>query len=826
MRKNLPNFVFFLVIVGGLWFLLNYAEKNWLPKPAVKPDPNAQRIEDEKRLAEAFEEREARKTAAGAMVGVAVTVAAEISEDARRQAAAVAASDSRKAPARAVGGVAATAVDPTIPKPPEPSKIEAKPVDPPELIELGNNEGYYNRVLLTTQGGGVQQLILSRFEEADRLGNGVPRQPLYLIPGVPRVRQKFLKDNFLAPNLKPGFVPVPADLAAPAYTVFHYPTPDHKFPDPKLGEMNWKVASKDHPEGGVHTVTFEAELGDPHFVKFRKTYSLGPKDYHFSLKIEIERLPGGEKGKGQLRYQLSGPRGLPVEGEWYTSMFRVALVGWADRKGVARRQYETANEVAAKQGGDQVFKGENTIRYMAVATQFFTSAVAIDDTAEGAAKNPWSYVRATTEVPLDKKSNPNDANFDDVTVRAASDTLDLAAGEKITHSYIVYNGPAKVRLLGLMEGDRAVDPALVKRYQNNLGLNTITDFQSPTWLGTFANTIYWTDLVIAFTNLMHWLLAAIHTVVPNWALCIVVLTVMVRLLLLIPSKKQTAMNLRMMAVQKKLAPQFEELKKKYEGDFHGYNRAKMQLMMAHGVNPAAQLGGCLLLFLQMPVMMGLYFCLQESVFFRLESFLWVENLAAPDMMVWWGEKIPMISTPDGLGGMLYLGPYFNLLPILAVVLMIGQQLKMLPPPTDDQSRQQRMMMKIMMFIMPLMFYKFAAGLALYFIVGSIWGLVERKLIAKSAAATADTTPAGGAGFTKVTVIDAPPKPKGMFGRFREALRERIEEAQRHADEQSRRQIINDKDSPNDGGGQGQPPPRRDNDRRDNDRRDKKKKRRK
>ena len=81
--------------------------------------------------------------------------------------------------------------------------------------------------------------------------------------------------------------------------------------------------------------------------------------------------------------------------------------------------------------------------------------------------------------------------------------------------------------------------ALVKRYQEKLGLQTITDFRSDTWLGRFANLIYWTDLVIFFTNLMHWLLASIHSIVPNWAVSIIVLTVMVRLLLHYPSQKQT-----------------------------------------------------------------------------------------------------------------------------------------------------------------------------------------------------------------------------------------------------------------------------------------------
>ena len=52
----------------------------------------------------------------------------------------------------------------------------------------------------------------------------------------------------------------------------------------------------------------------------------------------------------------------------------------------------------------------------------------------GAAKNPWAYVRATTELPFDKKSNPEMPYFDDVTVRAASDVIDLAPPVRKTGS--------------------------------------------------------------------------------------------------------------------------------------------------------------------------------------------------------------------------------------------------------------------------------------------------------------------------------------------------------------------------------------------------------
>ncbi|MBA4190984.1 MAG: hypothetical protein C0467_23610 [Planctomycetaceae bacterium] len=800
MRNNVLNVLFFLVVAVGFYFLWTYAEKNWLPQP-----PNPAEIARKKAEAEAK----------------------RLEEEGEKLLALQKAENDKKAAAGAVAGAAGTTVPPVnpTPKPPEPPKI-VPPRERPTLIKMGDSS-FYNQVLLSTQGGGVQQIVLPKFQEADRLGREVKDTPLYLIPGTIRHRHLYLAESYHTPDLQPGKVPADNDLAEPSYTIFHYPTPDEKVPDTKLGEMLWKVVAEEHPADGEHKVVFEAELGEPYFFKFRKTYTLAPKNYHIGLKIEIERMAGGAKGKSPLRYQLSGPHGLPIEGEWYSNIHRNALIGWNDRKGTPRRQYETSVEVASKRGGEPVPRGENTFKYMAVATQYFASAVAIDDTAEGSAKNPWAYVRATTELPFDKKSDKNIPYFDDVTVRAASEVIDLAPGEPaVTHSYIIYNGPAKVKLLGLMEKDRAVEQTLVDRYQDKLGLKTITDYQSPTWLGAFASTIYWTDIVIAFTNLMHWLLATIHTIVPDWALCIVGLTVVVRLVLLVPSKKQTKMNLKMMEVQKKLAPQLEDMKKKYGDDFHGYNRAKMQLMMANGANPLAAMGGCLLLFVQMPIMMGLYFCLQESVFFRLEHFLWIDNLAAPDMTLWWGEHIPYLSTPDQIGGMLYLGPYLNVLPILVVILMMGQQLAMLPPPIDEQAKQQRMMMKMMMFIMPLLFYKFAAGLALYFIIGTIWGLAERKLISKSnlaAAAAAEAAAADGsanAGSPNGTPqVDNTPKEKGRFGRLREAVKKRVEEIQRQADEQSKRQIRNDKGGPDAGSGDGANP-RRD------DRRDKKKKRRK
>lgn len=138
------------------------------------------------------------------------------------------------------------------------------------------------------------------------------------------------------------------------------------------------------------------------------------------------------------------------------------------------------------------------------------------------------------------------------------------------------------------------------------------------------------------------------------------------------SRRQALMSQKM----QELGPELKKLNEKYKNDPQARVQATMELYRKHNVKPIA---GCLPLFLQMPIFLGLYYALSESVEFRLADFLWIPNLAAPDMLFWWGESIPWISDPNSLGSMLYLGPFFNLLPILAVGFMVLQQ-KMLTPP--------------------------------------------------------------------------------------------------------------------------------------------------
>jgi len=658
-----------------------------------------------------------------------------------------------------------------------------------ELIGMGRiATPFHLQVLLNTRGGSIQQVVLTDFQHADREGLGVKNpdgtaKPLHLIPGVVVDRKPTIREQkeVKVPELVEGKLTLdPVEVEHPSYVMYHYEKPSDSQPVDTLANREWRLVQRDTAnDSDTHTVQFETELGAPFYIKITKTFTLSRSDYHVGLTVSITPFerPAGAKSE-EFRYQIDGPRGMPIEGEWYTPTYRTGVVGWP-----GTRALEEPRVVRNQSGSDQ-HRGtdKQPIRYAAVMIQYFASALAVDNVqVEGQNRDFIEYVRFTPHGPVHKIDKHDQTFLDDMTFRVVTRPVDTSV--TTTHSYVLYQGPVKVRLLKQLQGAKAVPEETVNRYRDELNLSTLTDAHMPNWLGRFASAIFWTDLVILFTNLIHSLLYYLSQLIPNLGICVIVITMLVRGALHPFSRRQMINAKKMQAKQEKLAPEVKKLTEQYKDDFNRLQAEKMKLYRQHGINPAAMMGGCLLLLCQMPVFMGLYYALQESVFFRLESVFgeaWIPNLAAPDMLVWWTESIPFLSEPEDLGGMIYLGPYFNLLPFIAVGLMMYVQSKMMPKSDDPQVQMQQKTMKIMMIIMLLFFYKSPAGLAIYFICSSVWGMIERKLIPKQVV-DAEVAAEEGPG-PKETAKPKPTEPKGWLGKKMAGWRERwekiLEEAQK------------------------------------------------
>jgi YidC/Oxa1 family membrane protein insertase len=107
---------------------------------------------------------------------------------------------------------------------------------------------------------------------------------------------------------------------------------------------------------------------------------------------------------------------------------------------------------------------------------------------------------------------------------------------------------------------------------------------------------------------------------------------------------------------------------------------------------------------------------------------WASNLAGPDMFLFWGDWLWGYLSGRGTG---WLGPYFNILPVLVVVLFLAQQKMFMPPATDEQTAMTQKMMNIMTLMMGLFFFRVPAGLCIYFITSSLWGICERIFVKKT-----------------------------------------------------------------------------------------------
>jgi YidC/Oxa1 family membrane protein insertase len=189
---------------------------------------------------------------------------------------------------------------------------------------------------------------------------------------------------------------------------------------------------------------------------------------------------------------------------------------------------------------------------------------------------------------------------------------------------------------------------------------------------------------------LFWLLSQLHKLLGNWGWSIIAIVVVLKALLYWPSKKQYQSMAKMRAVQ----PRIEALKERYGDDKQALNVAMFELYKKEKVNPAA---GCWPILVQMPIFLGLYWVLVETVEFRHAPWVgWIQNLTAPD-------------------------PYFVLPALNLAVMYLTQRLT----PTPGMDPMQKKMMQFMPLVFGVMMAFFPAGLVLYWVTNGALGLLQQ-----------------------------------------------------------------------------------------------------
>ena len=268
-------------------------------------------------------------------------------------------------------------------------------------------------------------------------------------------------------------------------------------------------------------------------------------------------------------------------------------------------------------------------------------------------------------------------------------------------------------------------------------------------------------------------LRGIHFLVRDWAIGIIILVVVVRMILHPITKKSQVQMMTMGKQMQTLQPEIEKLKKKYKDNQQALNKEMMKLYREKGVNPAGMLG-CLPMFLQMPIWIALYAMLFLAIELRHEPAFYgffqifggwefLQDLSSPDAFIRFADHPVRLDFP-----LLYSLDFsaLNILPLVWAVVMYFQQKYMTPPPANEQAAQQQKMMKFMTLLFPIFLYSAPSGLTLYILASSAAGIVDSKLVRKHIKEKEE------AGTLLQKKEKKKPKPGGIMDRLGKALEAR------------------------------------------------------
>ena len=438
--------------------------------------------------------------------------------------------------------------------------------------------------------------------------------------------------------------------------------------------------------------------------------------------------------KTQLEYAIDGPNGLPTEGWWYAARVSRSWGSLGVRDVAMRFVGEpstlisglTLTDEDAEQSASAILD-EKPLSFAGVDALYFASGLL--PAVEGTEIPQLAEVQSIVVGDVPEAARRKLVN---VSCRLLSRELQLEPDVPVTHRFDIFAGPKRPSLLATFGRPQAA----------------MNDLVYYGWFGWVARP-------------MIAILHVLHAIIRNYGIAIILLTVIVRGAMFPISRKQALSSQKMQVLQ----PEMKAIAEKYKNDPQKRTMVTQELWRKHNYNPA---GGCLLVFIQIPIFMGLYRSLATDVELRQaplfsSAIRWCSNLAAPDMMLDWSGFMPgFLVAPEG-----WLGPYLNLFPLLTIGLFLWQQKLFMPPAVDEQAKMQQQVMKYMMFFMALMFFKVPCGLCLYFIASSLWGIAERLLLPTPKPGGAL---AGAGGPTIVDAVSSKPGDRASGGRKRRKRR--------------------------------------------------------
>ena len=213
------------------------------------------------------------------------------------------------------------------------------------------------------------------------------------------------------------------------------------------------------------------------------------------------------------------------------------------------------------------------------------------------------------------------------------------------------------------------------------------------WFGVIAKPLLFA---------LQWL----HRYILNWGWSIVALTLAINLALF-PLKMKSWRSMQQM---QKIAPEMRAINDRYKKySMTDPRRKKMQeetmeLYAKHGINPLAQMSGCLPMLVQMPFLYAFYRVLSGAIELRHAPWiLWIHDLSAKD-------------------------PYY-ILPIAMAATSYLMTKTMPQSPAVDPAQQK--MMSFLPLMLIFIFFQLSSGLNLYYFTSNVVGVGQQYYLSRT-----------------------------------------------------------------------------------------------
>ena len=427
-------------------------------------------------------------------------------------------------------------------------------------------------------------------------------------------------------------------------------------------DMAYRVESR-----SANSITFTLQAGPE--LRIHRTYSLaagsgnGQDPYIIEHRTRFENLGANPKAFSTLYLNLGTMRPIS-DGAMQQSYVNVGYFDGNDAKFKAVTKLTGSSGflgIGASAPKDQIIINKGApLQWTSVKNQFFAGILSARETSAESLVIYPVYSKPAAPGELAPRTG--------ITGSAAYAFGIVPAGDSKSFDFDFFVGPKEFKRLQSLGNDKDL-------------------------VMQFGFLSFISKLLLAF-------MYAIHALVPNWGVSIVIMTICIKLIFWPLTAKASRSQKRMASIQGPMA----ELKEKYKDNPQKMQQETLKLFREHQVNPVA---GCLPLFIQMPIFLGLFYMLRTASELRYEPFLWISDLSQPDTV------------------MEIAGFPLNILPLLMGFTMYLQMSMMPMNPGADPAQQK--IFKFLPFIFLIFLYGFSSGLVLYWTVQNILTILQQKI---------------------------------------------------------------------------------------------------